>query len=1659
MNQSCDFQAFDDKKCRRNLYKNKKKNKQNAIKRKALARKEVERVEVETNDHIPNPNNVPGRLNCQAGLIKGINWIDLLPVIPGLDTSRIVSELENITALYITLSEAQSTRQAAGILFLYLKTHCSGSVLTSAFEFLRMECDFDVLDNQDSEGPEWLSLLRSCRTNWTAITNNKAFKKISLLLSMCASLGLCDLASLKFDVNGIRIFSIPALRKHINASDLMDALFDTFSYFIEGGYKCFQQGSLTPFIFSSDEAVQFENEYFDILDLAPFMKAGNLLTKKNVTENDFDLKLNKAIDKADALYRASEGTWEKKVLFDRLTQLRKIRADFISVRVDGKLRQAPFAIYIEGASGVGKSSVSALLMRVVLMANGFDASDERLITLNEADKYMSTYRSHINGIFIDDLGNTREAFVEKSPVEKVIEIVNNVPAYANMAEADLKGKVSIEPHCVIGTSNIDLKVLAKKYSNEAYSIVRRFPLHCIVRVKKEFAMEDGRLDSNLVHKKYPEGIPAVPDLWEIDVYEPFDDSMNGFRKFIGTESISRVIERACRMSTTHFRNQTDVVEFASNLDQRLEFCSDCKRPGSMCSCALEEQALTQKLQEIRTTIAAIRSYDGPWLKWTNYVPEWFFDSPKFDAFLTFLQRRNLWNTTTEGRRAWIGSLVAGCLTLAWSFFISLAFMGFTTFLYVRNLVKRKNELVSQLRDMNGAMPLVFRRIRDNHIQHIAAAGTLLGVLYVAVRAYRASKVLSHQGNLAPTSLEEVQERDSEVNPWAGLVVTPPPKYQDHASGIQRDALKQRVFENLFFLEIESANSKKFCNAFFIKSNVAVIPSHILPEGEAVGCFYRRGDLTNGAYFRANLSREFAVQLPNTDLLMVWVASAPSARDLTKYVCVDDQRRVPAAMVWKSRQGEMKEFKAMLVPGLVRTAVASFQGFNYKLAEDTFNGLCMGVWISDSVTRQIVGFHLGGKGKLGGAGKITASMLTNAETLLRKKEGVLLAKSKGQVMTNQYGVEFYEGPHVHEKSPTRFLPVGNNIEVLGSVAGRATMFSNVVPTNISPIVEEVCGVPQQWGKPQFGPQRWKPWQASLEQSSTPSVGMEGNLLKKAVVDYKKPLIDLLRKSDFFKQDIKPLTNMETVCGIDGKRFIDKMKPSTSVGYPLSGPKADYLTELDPEQYDDFNYPVELDQMFWDEFDKMESIWLKGERAYPVFKAALKDEPTKLDKEKVRVFQAAPLALQLAVRKYFLPIARFLSLNSLVSECAVGINAQGPEWDQLARHVKKYGADRILAGDYSKYDLRMSSQLMSAAFRILIDLARETGNYTERDISIMEGIATEISHPLMAYNGDLIQHFGSNPSGQNLTVYINSIVNSLLFRCAFYSICAERKLTCFQDVVSLITYGDDAKSSVREGWDEFNHIAVAEFLAARDMKFTMPDKTSIPTKFMTDEAADLLKRKNVFNKEVGLYFGALDESSIFKSLHSVLRSKAVTNDEQCMSNIDGACREWFAHGRDVYEKRRLQMQEVAEKSGLAFGCQELDVSYDEALDRFCEKYGVEKLDAQSGEIPTESSQTRELQEIFRVPVVATNWELSFGTAPLGEVDVVMETLHAGRRVIVLVELKAHYSTKRHAAARQQIIRYAKVMSILQPHASVYAYTYCGNTLKLEKVHNKTSLRLFR
>lgn len=175
------------------------------------------------------------------------------------------SKVEGAVLLASALFECQSQTQAASIFLLYLKTHYSEALTVTAYEYFQeLFCEEETSELEPHGGkekPDWLNLLRDSMMNWRLVTSNPVFKKISYLISICITLGLCEASSFSWDVGKVRLFCIPALEKHYGAFDLVDAAIETVLYFVEAGYACFSTNSLTPLLFSDIQAQEFEEEF------------------------------------------------------------------------------------------------------------------------------------------------------------------------------------------------------------------------------------------------------------------------------------------------------------------------------------------------------------------------------------------------------------------------------------------------------------------------------------------------------------------------------------------------------------------------------------------------------------------------------------------------------------------------------------------------------------------------------------------------------------------------------------------------------------------------------------------------------------------------------------------------------------------------------------------------------------------------------------------------------------------------------------------------------------------------------------------------------------------------------------------------------------------------------------------------------------------------------------------------------------------------------------------------------------------------------------------------------------------------------------------------------------------------------------------------------
>jgi hypothetical protein len=413
----------------------------------------------------------------------------------------------------------------------------------------------------------------------------------------------------------------------------------------------------------------------------------------------------------------------------------------------------------------------------------------------------------------------------------------------------------------------------------------------------------------------------------------------------------------------------------------------------------------------------------------------------------------------------------------------------------------------------------------------------------------------------------------------------------------------------------------------------------------------------------------------------------------------------------------------------------------------------------------------------------------------------------------------------------------------------------------------------------------------------------------------------------------------LAGFDGVLGINAMNFSTSIGFPGLGPKTQFVSKSD-RIVEGIACPRDVDSMILKQISSMEAKLLAGESINSVFKSSLKDTPTKLTADKVRVFAAANMPFVMLVRKYFLTLAALVQRNKIATECAVGTVVQSPEWTELFEHIGKHGWDRAIAGDYAKFDGRMSPQFMLAAFKLLIKLAERSGNYDPDDLIIMRGIATEISYPTYDYFGTLVQFMGSNPSGHPLTVVINSFVNSLYLRYCWYAIARKKgwwRVPLFSSKVSAMTYGDDNIMTVAKGYDDFNHTAIAEELARVSIKYTMADKEAESVPFIPLQSASFLKHYAVWDDELNLYRSPVEEDSIAKMLHTHLKSKVLTMEQSSAEAIQNVALKYFEFGRETYTLRKVQLEEVARDANIQ-GYVGPIMDYDERLAWYREKFDL-------------------------------------------------------------------------------------------------------------------------
>jgi len=308
---------------------------------------------------------------------------------------------------------------------------------------------------------------------------------------------------------------------------------------------------------------------------------------------------------------------------------------------------------------------------------------------------------------------------------------------------------------------------------------------------------------------------------------------------------------------------------------------------------------------------------------------------------------------------------------------------------------------------------------------------------------------------------------------------------------------------------------------------------------------------------------------------------------------------------------------------------------------------------------------------------------------------------------------------------------------------------------------------------------------------------------------------------------------------------------------------------------------------------------------------------------RSINVMDVAHTLVMRSYFQPIMLLLGYDSFACGHAVGMD---PTISNTALLKRLIGSDNIsgldkvnfIAMDFSKFDLNLSSDLMSSVMDILINLTLLLPGYTNNDRQVMGSIAYDLVNPTMVIGGTLVRFTGTNTSGNPLTTMINCIAN-LIINC-------QIRLMCLADIKSGIgngpgprdysmvtvddctfvkntrftTYGDDNILCNPVG-DPVDQLVTIEYGARLGLVITGSDKSVEATKHARDFG--FLKRNFVVysdpdNGRIVVVLAPLELTSIFKPfVWGTFKEDLI---DHYAGLIKGAIGELVQHGQVVYDE---------------------------------------------------------------------------------------------------------------------------------------------------------------
>lgn len=1421
---------------------------------------------------------------------------------------------EDIIFFYQMICKAQSTEDYWQAFVTFLKFRSAKAVYTVENANKFVEYFKQLFSNSDftaqSEASPFSPLL-GLLGKFDELKKSPIYKKLYKLCLYALTFSVFEKLGLTFSLFNFTKMEEAAIRSEMHLGpSFIYSVAQSLIFICERGYQCLRTGSLDPLFHSGN---QYEKWYNEAMELKRKSHLLHCPEEHGFTEYDFRMDLDSHIAKGNSIHKHAIriGSYEKKMVGSVVNDLMMIRDDQTTKRAAQKERKAPFTVLLYGGSSIGKTTLTDMLFLQYGKTFDLPLGSEYKYTRNPNAEFWDGFTTAQWFVIMDDVAFMNPSIASAGGDPTVMETIqtnNRVAFVPNQASLDDKGRTAFKARCVVATTNCeDLNAVA--YFQTPLAMQRRFPYIIDVTVKPEFAKDACMLDSS--KSQYADG--EWPNWWnflikrpvpvegerrgqraKIEVVDKFDD-VDDFLAWFSKEAIK------------HDHVQ-DVIEDSSKKMLNYTLCKDCYRLEHKCKCLSPQSGIWS---------ATKRS----------------FKKGIFTTVMSVAQTETFSDLVHEALNS---ERVVGRIEQAIFTDLSVADTEeFQDDIEEDTYISRFFTLGEEIKDSIGYPEILGMTV--------AACGVILA-------GYTLYKTMDNMFK-SPCSMSEQTTKSSEIgtapiptgdekeNVWFQ------DKYEMSSFDISQRAISYKSLNRDQLISIFKHNVVFYMNKYVDeKGDAYKIPgralcigghnyissSHCFPDVDTFTMNVVTGKVCDGVSENISIMKvRSEITRCENDLCYFTLDCLPPRRDISElFISERNKSTMRGFMISRTEQGELEIINLQNI-----TRKGSIKAESLKLDQTwhcypqrlTASGECGSAYIAETpMGPQILGLHTAGNAEISVSSVVTYEIIKEIKSKLFRP----IVQSATPLISSTSAKR--EVGDLCRKSPFRYIESGT-AAVHGSFTGwRSSHKTSVVPSILQEAVIEE-GYELKHGKPVM--RGWEPWRVAALDMVKPVTKLDGSIVKQCTDSFIKDILEGLPKGAL--DDIMVYDDKTTLNGAPGVAYVDKMNRNTSMGAPWNKSKKHFLLPLPAD--DRFQNPVEFTQEVKDRVNTIIDSYKAGERYMPVFKGQLKDEALpfrKIKSKKTRVFTGAPGDWSFVVRKYLLSCVRVIQNNSFIFETAVGINAHSTKWGKLRDYLVQFGEDNMIAGDYGRFDKTMPPIIILAAFDILAALCK-AGGYTMEELLIVQGIAEDTAFPLIDFNGDLVEFYGSNPSGHPLTVIINSLANSIYMRYCYTVLSPDKSCTHFKRDVALMTYGDDNAMGVNHLAPFFNHTMIQEVLAKCDIVYTMADKEAESVPYIHIDQISFLKRFWVWNNEVGAYLAPLEEDSITKSLTFVVASKTLTPEAQAIETIGSAQCEYFFHGKEIFEEKTQMLQRLISKADIQVYVKDSTFhTWDEMVKRFWE-----------------------------------------------------------------------------------------------------------------------------